>query len=95
MRKRIKKKTEKMNKIMSTQDKNQERKMSINLLDNPMTDKNNSEEKFVQKLIERTESEENLLNCIKETENLRNKLKEKKEEFESNKKKFRGWIVFN
>ena len=87
MRKRIKKKTEALNKITSTQEKPEERKMSINLMDHPLTDKdkNNSEEKTIEKLIERTESEENLLNAIKETDNLRNKLKEKKEELESNK----------
>ena len=77
MRNSIKKKTEKLNKITSTQDKGQERRMSITIMENPPSDKNKNEDKKNGDIIERTESEENLLNIIKETENLRIKLKDK------------------
>ena len=87
MRKRTKRKTDKINKITSMQDKAQDRKMSITLMDNPLTDKNNTDDRKMNNLIERTESEENLFIAIKETENLKNKLKAKKEELEKNKKK--------
>ncbi len=87
MRKRTKRKTDKINKITSMQDKAQERKMSITLMDNPLTDKNNTDDRKMNNLIERTESEENLFIAMKETENLKNKLKAKKEELEKNKKK--------
>ena len=83
----MKRKTDKINKITSMQDRAQERKMSITLMDNPLTDKNNTDDRKMNNLIERTESEENLFIAIKETENLKNKLKAKKEELEKNKKK--------
>ena len=74
------------NKITSTQEKVPEYRMSITIMDNPPTDKtNNNEEKKLENIIELTESEENLSKAIKETENFRNKLKEKKEELENNK----------
>ena len=88
MRKRIKRKTDKFNKITSMQERTQDRKMSITLRDVPLTDKTNNEEGKNDNVIERTESEENLLLAIKETENLWNQLKEKKEELENNKKKY-------
>lgn len=81
-------KLDKLNKITSTQpiqDKTQERKMSIALLESPLLDKNCNDEKNMENIIERTESEENLLKAIQETENLRNKLKQKKEELDLNK----------
>ena len=84
MRKSIKKKTEKLNKITSTQDKGQERRMSIAIMENPPSDKNKNEDKKNEDIIERTESEENLLNIIKETENLRNKLKDKEVDLKEN-----------
>ena len=96
MRKKLKKKTDRLNKIISTQDKSPERKMSITLLENPPLtdkDKNNTEEKVDEDIIERTESEENLVNAKKETENLRKKLKEKKEQLESNKIKDEAELV--
>ena len=83
----MKRKTDKLNKKTSMQDKNQDRKMSITLMDAPLTDKNNKDGKKINNLIERTESEENLFIAMKETENLKNKLKAKKEELEKNKKK--------
>ena len=80
------KKIDNSNKITSTQEKVPEYRMSITIMNNPSTDKtNNNEEKKLENIIERTESEENLSKAIKETENFRNKLKEKKEEFENNK----------
>ena len=85
MKKRIKK-IDKSNKVTSTQEKVQERRMSITIMDNPQTDKtNNNEEKKVENIIERSESEENLSKAIQETENLKIKLKVKKEESENNK----------
>lgn len=93
--KRIKKKVEKKDKNISTQDKGTDGKMSITLLDNsnnkqlvPSNNNNNENStNMVISNIQRTESEENLFNAIKETENLRNILKEKKEESEKNKLK--------
>lgn len=88
MRNKLKRKSMKINRITSTQEKPQETKMSINITDNPPTDKNiNNEEKNIENILVRTESEENLLNAIKETENLKNQLIQKKKELESNKKK--------
>ena len=85
MKKRIKK-IDKSNKVTSTQEKVQERRMSITIMDNPQIDKtNNNEEKKVENIIERSESEENLSKAIQETENLGIRLKEKKEELENNK----------
>ena len=87
MRKKVKRKTDKLNKKTSMQDKIHDRKMSITLMDAPLTDKNNNDGKKTNNLIERTESEEHLFIAMKETENLKNKLKAKKEELEKNKKK--------
>lgn len=81
MKKILKKKEDKVNKIISTQDRSQDRKMSITIMDNPPTDKNKNEENKIQEIKERTESEENLFNAIKLTESLRNKLKEKEEDY--------------
>ena len=61
----MKRKTDKLNKKTSMQDKNQDRKMSITLMDAPLTDKNNKDGKKINNLIERTESEENLFIAIK------------------------------
>ena len=94
MRKRMKRKTDKVNKVTSMQDKGQERKMSITLIDNPPIDQNTEEGK-TDFVVERTESEENLLLAIEETENLRDKLKEKKEELENNKKKYENDVHEN
>ena len=94
MRKIIKKKSIKLNKIISTQDKTQEGKMTITLLENPVTDNNNNNDEknniknnidSNEMNLERTESEENLFIAIQETDNLRNILKEKKEELAYNK----------
>ena len=90
MRKKISRKTDKLNKITTTQpnqEKIPERKMSIALLEAPIIANHFNEEKNIESTVERTESEENLLNAKQETENLRNKLKQKNEEFEANKKK--------
>ena len=90
MRKKISRKTDKLNKITTTQpnqEKIPERKMSIALLEAPIISNHFNEEKNIESTVERTESEENLLNAKQETENLRNKLKQKNEEFEANKKK--------
>ena len=73
----MKRKTDKINKITSMQDRTQDRKMSITLMDNPLTDKNNTDDRKMNDLMEGTESEENLFIAIKETENLKNKLKAK------------------
>ena len=86
MRKKIKKKSEKINKISSTQEKQGERKMSITIMENPSNDKNNNinnNEKIEENPIERSESEENFLKAKEEAENLRKRLKEKNEEFEA------------
>ena len=98
MKRVLKKKAEKKDKNVSTQDKGTDGKMSITLLDpnsskqltqsnNNNNNENNINTNMVISNIQRTESEENLFNAIKETENLRNILKEKKEELEKNKLK--------
>ena len=96
MRKKVRRKTDRINKLTSTQEKPLERKMSINLMEGPPTDKNNNnnnEEKTVENIIERSESEENLIKAIEETENLRKKIKEKNEEFEKYKIKDESELI--
>ena len=93
MKRVIKKKAEKKDKNVSTQDKGTDGKMSITLHDNNSTkqliqpNNNENNNNMVISSIQRTESEENLFNAIKETDNLRNILNEKKEELEKNKLK--------
>jgi len=109
MKKKVKKKNEKLlNKQTSTNDKTPENKPvklfskkpsnniknSINSV--TQTNSNMSNNNLVSSLenkIKRTTSEENLLNSIKETENLKNILEEKKEELETNKKKYTNEII--
>ena len=109
MKRKVKKKNEKLlNKQTSTNDKTPENKPvklfskkpsnniknSINSV--TQTNSNMSNNNLVSSLenkIKRTTSEENLLNSIKETENLKNILEEKKEELETNKKKYTNEIL--
>ena len=104
MKRAIKKKAEKKDKNVSTQDKGTDGKMSITLLDHNNTkqliesnnnNNNNNENNanMVISSIQRTESEENLLNAIKETENLRNILEEKKEKLAKNKLKDENELI--
>ena len=100
MKRKVKKKTEKLlNKQTSTNDKTQENKTSIKLFqkkksnnianNNSIQSNNTTANNFLSNLenkIKRTVSEENLLNSIKETENLKNILSGKMEELENNKK---------
>ena len=96
MRKKVKRKTEKMNKITSTQEKQAERRMSISIMESPSIDKNNyinNEKKIEENIIERSESEENLLIAKEETENLSKKLKKINDEFEEYKVKDENELI--
>ena len=98
-----------LNKQTSTNDKTPEnkpvklfsKKPSNNITNNSVnsvtqTNNNFTNNNYVSSLenkIKRTYSEENLLNSIKETKNLKNILEEKKEELENNKKKFTNELL--
>ena len=98
-----------LNKQTSTNDKTPEnkpvklfsKKPSNNITNNSVnsvtqTNNNFTNNNYVSSLenkIKRTYSEENLLNSIKETKNLKNILEEKKEELENNKKKYTNELL--
>ena len=98
-----------LNKQTSTNDKTPEnkpvklfsKKPSNNITNNSVnsvtqTNNNFTNNNYVSSLenkIKRTYSEENLLNSIKETKNLKNILEEKKEELENNKRKYTNELL--
>ena len=97
MKRKVKKKSESLlNKQTSTNDKSPENQTSIKLFqrkkfvynttNNSKPTSNNITNNFLENKIKRTDSEEKLLNSIKETDNLKNILSGKMEELENNKK---------
>ena len=97
MKRKVKKKSESLlNKQTSTNDKSPENQTSIklfqrkkfvyNTINNSKPTSNNITNNFLDNKLKRTDSEEKLLNSIKETDNLKNILSGKMEELENNKK---------
>ena len=105
MIKKVKKKNEKLfHKQTSTNEKSSNKKVDLKirknllLIDNNINNiilniNNNNFLIDLEKKINRTESEENLLLSIKETENLKQLINEKNEEIENNKKKYINELI--